>query len=201
MVLDQKQTPTGHVVVRQVIDGQQRLTTLQIFLSAYRDFCESSGCSALAAECDKFVFNTGMMANPEVDQFKVWPTQLDRQQFLDVVSSRSREELLKRNPLRKKPYARKPEPRPRMVEAYLFFYDQLTTFFLGSDGEPPLGAQHPVSARADECFQTLRNGLMVVVIDLQKDDDPQVIFETLNARGDGKTFNLIWSRARTSNGN
>ena len=31
MVLDQKQTPTGHVVVRQIIDGQQRLTTLQIF--------------------------------------------------------------------------------------------------------------------------------------------------------------------------
>lgn len=32
MVLDQKQTATGHVEKRQVIDGQQRLTTLQIFL-------------------------------------------------------------------------------------------------------------------------------------------------------------------------
>jgi uncharacterized protein with ParB-like and HNH nuclease domain len=30
MVLDQKQTPTTHVEKRQVIDGQQRLTTLQI---------------------------------------------------------------------------------------------------------------------------------------------------------------------------
>jgi len=30
MVLDQKQTPTTHVDRRQVIDGQQRLTTLQI---------------------------------------------------------------------------------------------------------------------------------------------------------------------------
>lgn len=34
LVLDQKQTPTGYVVVRQIIDGQQRLTTLQIFLAA-----------------------------------------------------------------------------------------------------------------------------------------------------------------------
>ena len=85
MVLDQKQTPTGHVVVRQVIDGQQRLTTLQIFLAAYRDFCQLQGCDALAAECDKFLFNTGMMAKPEVDKFKVWPTQLDRTQFIDVV--------------------------------------------------------------------------------------------------------------------
>ncbi len=184
MVLDQKETQTGHVVVRQVIDGQQRLTTLQIFLSAYRDFCQSQSCAALAAECDKFLFNTGMMANPEVDKFKVWPTQLDRPQFTDVVSSGSREEVLKRHPIRRKPYARKAEPRPRMVEAYLFFFKCLKAFFLGEEGERPLGYEHPIETRMDECFQTLRNGLMVVVIDLQKDDDPQVIFETLNARGE-----------------
>jgi uncharacterized protein with ParB-like and HNH nuclease domain len=184
MVLDQKQTPTGHVVVRQVIDGQQRLTTLQIFLAAYRDFCKTQQCGALAAECDKFLFNTGLMANPEVDRFKVWPTQLDRPQFTDVVASGSRDELLKRHPLRRRPYARKPDPRPRMVEAYLFFFDQMEGFFLGDEGNPPLGGNYPVSDRMDECFQTLRNALMVVVIDLQKDDDPQVIFETLNARGE-----------------
>ncbi len=184
MVLDQKQTPTGHVVVRQVIDGQQRLTTLQIFLAAYRDFCKEQGCDALASECEKFVFNTGMMTDPDVDRFKVWPTQLDRRQFTDVVSSGSREELLRRHPLRRKPYARKPDPRPRMVEAYLFFFAQLKVFFLGEDGEAPIATEYPISSRVDECFQTLRNALMVVVIDLQKDDDPQVIFETLNARGE-----------------
>jgi hypothetical protein len=183
MVLDQKQTPTGHVVVRQVIDGQQRLTTLQIFLAAYRDFCKQENCDALAEECEKFLFNTGMMANADVDKFKVWPTQLDRAQFKDVVSSGSKEELLKRYPVVRKPYARKPEPRPRMVEAYLFFFGQLSAFFLGEDEEAPLSAETELVVRVDECFQTLRNALMVVVIDLQKDDDPQVIFETLNARG------------------
>ena len=124
------------------------------------------------------------MANPEVDRFKVWPTQLDRPQFIDVVACGSREELVKRHPLRRRPYARKPDPRPRMVEAYLFFFGQLQNFFLGEEGNPPLGADFSVAARMDECFQTLRNALMVVVIDLQKDDDPQVIFETLNARGE-----------------
>lgn len=184
LVLDQKQTPTGHVVVRQVIDGQQRLTTFQLFLSAYRDFCKAQDCTALAAECEKFLFNTGMMADAEVDRFKVWPTQLDRPQFMDVVASGSRDELLKRHPLRRKPYARKPDPRPRMVEAYLFFFEQLKRFFLGEEDGAPLAADFPLATRLDECFQTLRNGLMVVVIDLQKDDDPQVIFETLNARGE-----------------
>jgi len=204
MVLDQKQTPTGHVVVRQVIDGQQRLTTLQIFLAAYRDFCKEMECDALAAECDKFLFNTGMMADPEVDRFKVWPTQLDRPQFIDVISSGSRMELLKRHPLRRKKYARKPDPRPRMVEAYLFFFEQLKLFFLGEDGEPPLAAEYAISDRMDECFQTLRNALMVVVIDLQKEDDPQVIFETLNARGEpllpaDLLRNYIFFRANRAN--
>lgn len=184
MVLDQKQTPAGHVVLRQVIDGQQRLTTLQIFLAAYRDFCKQNGCDALAAECDKFLFNTGMMADSNTDKFKVWPTQLDRRQFTDVISAGSHEEVLKRYPLKRRPYARKPDPRPRMVEAYLFLFDQLQEFFLGGDDEPPIAAGFPLADRVDECFQTLRSSLMVVIIDLQRDDDPQVIFETLNARGE-----------------
>src|SRR3954463_4497523 len=44
MVLDQKQTPVMNVEKRQVIDGQQRLITFQIFLSALRDFCQEQGC-------------------------------------------------------------------------------------------------------------------------------------------------------------
>lgn len=183
LVLDQKQTPTGHVVLRQVIDGQQRLTTLQIFLAAFRDFCHEQECQALADECDKFLFNTGMMADAEVDKFKVWPTQLDRRNFIDVIESRSYDEVSRRHPLQKRPYARKYDPRPKMVEAYVFFFEQLKIFFIGEDGDPPVASEHPIAARADECFQVLRNALMVVVIDLDKDDDPQVIFETLNARG------------------
>lgn len=184
MVLDQKQTPITHVEKRQVIDGQQRLTTLQIFLSAYRDFCRENGCEDLAKECDAFTLNKGMMAEPEVDKFKVWPTQLDRAQFMDVVASGSRKELEKKYPLKRRPYARKPDPRPRMIEAYLFFHNELQAFFKGSATEPPLAAQVALSSRLEECFQALKNALQVVAIDLEQDDDAQVIFETLNARGE-----------------
>lgn len=184
MVLDQKQTPTTHVDRRQVIDGQQRLTTLQIVLAAFRDFCREQGCEDLAKECEPFTLNKGMMADPDVDRFKVWPTRLDRGQFEDVMTSGSRSALEQKHPLTRRKYARSYDPRPRMVDAYLFFYDQMREFFLGTATEPPLAADQPLAARLEECFSALKGALQVVVIDLDRDDDAQVIFETLNARGE-----------------
>ena len=183
-MLDQKQVPTTHVERRLIIDGQQRLTTFQILLSALRDFCAENDCAALAKECETFILNTGMMANPEIEQFKVNPTQRDQGQFRDVTISRSRPELEKRHPLKKKKYARKYDPRPRMVEAYVYFYNQLKEFFLGTTSEPPTQHEFPLPMRLDECIQALKRALNIVVIDLGKDDDAQVIFETLNARGE-----------------
>jgi uncharacterized protein with ParB-like and HNH nuclease domain len=43
VVLDQLRMPTGTVETRQIIDGQQRLTTLQLFLAAARDVAASLG--------------------------------------------------------------------------------------------------------------------------------------------------------------
>lgn len=184
MVLDQKMTPTGHVVRRQVIDGQQRLTTLQIFLAAFRDFCKEQRCDELAAECRKYTLNTGMMADPSVDRFKVWPTSADRAQFNDVLTSESRSELEKKHPLIRRKHARRDEPRPRMVEAYIFFFDQLSQFFL-EEAEAGFPVESiPLALRLEECFSALKGALQVVVIDLGPHDDPQVIFETLNARGE-----------------
>jgi uncharacterized protein with ParB-like and HNH nuclease domain len=184
MVLDQKQTPTTHVERRQVIDGQQRLATLQIFLATFRDLCREVKCEELANECDSFLLNKGMMANPAVERFKVWPTQVDRGQFSDVIALGSRAALEKKHPLIRRPYARKNDPRPRMVEAYLFFYDQLHEFFVGNTLEPPYAADQPLATRLEESLKALKSALKVVVIDLDRDDDAQVIFETLNARGE-----------------
>ena len=184
MVLDQKQTPATQVGKRQVIDGQQRLTTFQIFLSAFRDFCKEYGCDEISTECAKLTLNEGRMADPAVDKFKIWPTQLDRSQFADVVGSGSPAELTKRHPLRRRPNARTSDPRPRMVEAYFFFYQQLADFFIGTDAEPPPAADKLLAQRIDECWLALKNALQIVEIDLHQGDDAQVIFETLNARGE-----------------
>lgn len=184
MVLDQKQTPTTHVEKRQVIDGQQRLMTLQAFLAAFRDFCNEQGSIDLAGEAEAFTLNRGMMADPEVDKFKVWPTFSDRPYFIDIISSGSPEEVERRHPLIRKKYARKPDPRPRLVDAYLFFYQALRQYFVDCDPDQMVAPEVPLSSRLEECFQSLKDALKVVVIDLAQDDDAQVIFESLNARGE-----------------
>jgi len=132
--------PTTHVEKRQVIDGQQRLTTLQIFLAAFRDFCRKENCEDHARECDAFTLNKGMMADPEREKFKVWPTQADREQFKDVLLSGSKVELEKRHPLVRQKWARSDDPRPRMIEAYLYFYEQIAEFFMGTKADSALAA-------------------------------------------------------------
>jgi hypothetical protein len=184
MVLDLKQTPATHVEKRQVIDGQQRLTTLQILLAAMRDFCRQHDCTELAQEFEKYTLNTGKMAEPEVDRFKVWPTQLDRACFVDVMTLGSREAIEQAHPLIKRKYQRKYDPRPGIIEAYLFFDGEIREFFLGTNEDPPLAVETPLEARIDVAFRAMKSALHVVAIDLDQDDDPQVIFETLNARGE-----------------
>jgi hypothetical protein len=71
-----------------------------------------------------------------------------------------------------------------MVDAYLYFSDEVREFFLGTDSEPPLESDRPIEDRIDEAFAALKNALQVVAIDLEQGDDAQVIFETLNARGE-----------------
>ncbi len=184
MVLDQQQTATMQLPKRQVIDGQQRLTTIQIFLAALRDFSEGSGCPAVSGELESYILNKGYLHDPEVDPFKVWPTQADRKQFTDVITSRSRVELEKRHPLVRQKYKRTYDPRPRMVEAYLYFSDELTLFFLGTEEESAIGHVRPLDERLMLAFDALKLLLKVVIIDLDEHDDAQIIFETLNDRGE-----------------
>lgn len=160
----------GSAVARsEIIDGQQRLTTLQIFICALRDFATSNS-SAHSSKINRLTLNED--ERPGADSsFKVWPTNADRSTFRLILSAKSPEALLKESGLTAQ------SELPRMIGAYLYFHSQITAF-AKSANDPDNTDLHIFGL-----FQALRTGLQLVVIELEENDDPQVIFETLNARG------------------
>lgn len=184
-VLNQIPTFGNEISKRQVIDGQQRLTTLQIFLVALRDHIVhaknavededlAERLQSLLEGVRPLTENTGPMANRKVERHKVWPTNFDREVFVQVVNAGGIEEVNKIFPLTKLPRKRTFEPGPRLVECYRYFAQRIRDF-----AATPGAGQHPL----EMLYQTIKQCLQLVVIELENDDDPQVIFETLNARG------------------
>lgn len=167
----------------EVIDGQQRLTTLQLLLAAFRDAIATTDEKRLQEDLDRLTENGGVREE-ELERFKVWPTNADRRDFEAAMSARSPDMLEERYPLRRRKYARKPDPRPRLIEAYLYFGQSIRTYCWDRLGDDETGVDWTFHEdRAYALFEALRRHIQLVVIELEEDDDPQVIFETLNARG------------------
>src|SRR5690349_4000422 len=78
LVLDQKKTPTGHLASREIIDGQQRLTTLQIFLKAAADAAAKTNAVSAAGQLADLVENRHVAEDDLYGRFKVWPTESDQ---------------------------------------------------------------------------------------------------------------------------
>jgi hypothetical protein len=174
VVLDQLKTRTCAIDARQVIDGQQRLTTFQLVLAAARDLCRSVGDERFVKAFAKLTGNDIPLSEEPDDVFKVWPTNVDRAAFRAVMTASSCAEVCKQ--FNGKPNARHVGPHHRLANAYLFFYRMLDAW-LGPTEEPGF------AERLRALWQALKDDMQVVVIDLDEDDDAQVNFETLNALG------------------
>lgn len=161
IVLQNQQSEIGNLAVRTVIDGQQRLTTLQILLDAIHGVLEDRGFSDLALQIQNLVRNQDAYINDPSDRFKVWPTNRDRAAFDEVMA------------LTIPNYAKLQNGDSRIAKAHQYF---LTTVGGWLEGEDPLALAGALVAAASRF-------LSLVVIDLAYDEDAQEIFETLNARG------------------
>jgi len=193
IVLNQIKVYGRQVDTVEIIDGQQRLTTLQLMLAAFRDEVKRSEEKRLADDLERLTENDGVRES-EVERFKVWPTNADRRDFDASMAAGAVVELEKKYPLQRRKYARKPEPRPRLVEAYLFFARSIREFCSEATAAVPSNDEATITTaptlgrrfapgRAHALYEALRRHIQLVVIELEEDDDPQVIFETLNARG------------------
>lgn len=154
LVFDQIPTATGLVAARQMIDGQQRMTTLQILFRAASDvFGAFEGLQHEVKQLKRLMFNE--LEHESEELFKVWPTNIDRSNFRRVMQGTGGTGLL--------------------AECYGYFQSRLAEWI---NQDPPAQKE-----RAAAFVQAARYDLVFVVIDLDNDDDGQLIFETLNALG------------------
>lgn len=211
------------IATREVIDGQQRITTLQILLLAFRDVIKPMGDEALDDDLKKLTRNVGKYRE-KGHHLKVWPTNAGRDVMQALTELETLDAVCARFPV--KGAKRERFDRPLMVQAYLFFHALLAAHMRGirfddsatqpiHESDDLLGeasikelkeeltvADHVmrsigrdnavwipmpdlplISERAYLLQETLRDGFQIMSLELEDEDDPQIIFETLNARG------------------
>ncbi len=162
VVLKQLPSTAGDPSRWSVIDGQQRLTTLQLFLDAAQLVVAEHGTEDDAETIHELVVNGSSRFAGTPKRFKLWPSRVDRaayEQAMDDVLSVSEE-------LRDS----------RIVGAHAFFQKAVTEWVAEA-------AEEERADRLAMLAEVLERRLQLVAIDLSHGDDDQLIFETLNDRG------------------
>jgi uncharacterized protein with ParB-like and HNH nuclease domain len=183
----------------QVVDGQQRLTTFQLFLAALREVARKHGAADVADHVRDYLFNKLKTKDSDkLTRFKLTPTPSDQAVFHDIIEKDS-------DTIRTK-YAkhfwggRIPKNTPfRALRAYEEFFRLIDHFAQFGSAEmteddtseteaPVIGDETDTTEATHERLEALLTALLnrmkLVVITLEEDDDAQVIFETLNSKGE-----------------
>lgn len=162
VVLQGQATALGVLPQYTVIDGQQRLTTLQILLDALHAQLDARGMTALAGQVITLVENAESFRQHPDDRFKVWPTNRDRAAFSAAMTAEA-------------PIDHSTLPAGRLVDAHEYFFTAIGEWL---DEDLPT-----IEARAGLLVPAITTRLQLVSIQLLPQEDAQEIFETLNARG------------------
>jgi uncharacterized protein with ParB-like and HNH nuclease domain len=181
IVINEKRTYNRQVQTYEIIDGQQRLTTLQVMLLAFRNFLQAVNYkevdSGTVDDLIKLTLNTGTVAD-EIERYKVWPTAADQSAFALFANLNSAALSQQKTPA-----------QATLINAYRYFYRMIDEYIQYGETDEQIQSERSdytselAQQRVDALFEALRRYLEIVVIELEQGDDPQIIFETLNARG------------------
>ncbi|MBT3799743.1 DUF262 domain-containing protein [Candidatus Falkowbacteria bacterium] len=164
-----------------IIDGQQRLTTLQFILKSILLALGEVDAKAISEIISGTLANSNpdTMRDPEIEKFKVWPTFRDRKNHIKAFNANRRDDFksifpnsFTQNETLRKIGIRHPAP----LEAIWFFSDKFKKWICE-------GGESEIGLRSETLASSVLQDLKVVSIVLDEDDDAQVIFETLNGRG------------------
>ena len=177
VVLDQLPSPAGGIGMRAVIDGQQRITTLQLLIRGLLDVL-------LERESRRQGMVRRLLRNPDDivvaspdEAHKLWPRKRDREAWRKVMQDEQ------------------PEIEHPYAAARAYFADRVRDAVSAGDAAPSV----TLDLLVDACLDLFR----IVVIDLDPNDDAQVIFEVLNGRQTPLSSadlvkNLLFLRAESS---
>ena len=164
IVLQQQPNTSRGFETHIVVDGQQRMTTIQLLLDAVQESLEERGHRDPAERLRDLVTNRPAYRRDDPNKvFKVWPTINDQDSFRHAMSNDLSSDEHRES---------------RIVQAHNFFRTQVDLWL---DRRRELGADPAKAAEALE--RAVSDRLELVVIDLAPADAPHIIFETLNARG------------------
>ena len=154
IVIQQKQTNVDEVQKYEIIDGQQRLTTFQIILCALRSICKLYEFEKIEAEAERHILNQGTLLDDSDDeQYKLIPTEFDRASFVSLADKRV------------------DDSSGQIHSTYLYFKNEIESY-VNCDRNKMLAL-----------FHSILNDFGFVQILLDPHDEPEKIFESLNARG------------------
>ena len=150
----------------RVIDGQQRLTTMQLMMSAVADEMDSRELATIAKPMRNLVSN-----DPQEPQFTRTDAKISHgsdhyQGFLEAMNPRDD----------------KMNIAGSMGHCYWYFRNAAEKWL-----DAPIDTDVPVETAADALTTVIMFKLRVVAIFLSNEDEEHKIFETLNARGEPLT--------------
>lgn len=151
---------TGGVALRSVIDGQQRLTTIQLMIRGLLDVLLETK-SDRAKSVRRMLFNPDDVVESADEVYKLWPRRKDRVLWPVALGDAIPQYDDKSDHL--------------YLKARKYFADASRDYATSGDGKAD---QTRLLALAD----ALSSLFKLVVIDLDDNDDAQVIFEVLNGR-------------------
>ncbi|WP_309132977.1 DUF262 domain-containing protein [Brevibacterium sp.] len=187
VVIQAQEAQSRRLTAWNVIDGQQRLTTLQILADAACALFAQTDHSKLAGQLEDLTHNSDKYVEDGESRLKLHHLNKDREAFDEVMAADP--------PI---DYEELSHTDSQIVAAHRYF-SGVVAQWLG------LAGTDDYSARAKELTNVLLDGLQLVSIELDAAENSQEIFETLNARGTPLTAadlvrNFVFQRLEAEGG-